>query len=249
MENVFVVSNITEKGRAPAVDRAMAILKVLAQADGPRGVSEISRDIGVGKGSVHAIVQSLLAAGAVEDAPGRKYRLGPMVEELSTRRRTSRSLVERCSRSMERLRDDTRQTVMLGVVEDGLLRVLAVSGGSGALRLGPSPGMTLPLTGGATGIIAVAWKAVETPEKFLNASSAEGKRFRQAVGEARRVGVALDLGGWMKGVAAAAAPILESGKLKAILFAVGFSEELEETGLEKLGEAVAKAAKSLSFTD
>lgn len=245
MKNVFSISN-TEKGRAPAVDRAMAILKLLATAEEPRGVSDISRQIGVGKGTVHAIVQALVSSGAVEDAPDRKYRLGPMVEELSRRRRASRSLEERCRPAMERLRDDTKETVMLGVVEEGLLRVLAVSEGPGALRLGPAPGMTLPLTGGATGKVAAAWGAAEIPEKFRGPSSSEGKRFRQAVKEARRTGVALDQGEWMKGVAAAAAPILIGGKLKAILFAVGFSEELGEAGIETLGDAVAKTARELS---
>jgi DNA-binding IclR family transcriptional regulator len=248
MTNAFDKTN-NEGGRAPAVDRALAVLKLLADAREPRGVSELSRAIGASKGTVHAILQALRAAGAVEDAPGRKYRLGPLVEELARGRRAGRTLADVCRAPMEALRDATGQTVMLGVLEGGRLQVVAVTEGAGTLRLGAAPGVKLPLLAGAPGKVALAWGWAKTPEKphrFTEETVTDRRKLARELEAVRRSGVALDRGEFMRGVAAAAAPVLQGDAVRGILFAVGFRDELEEEGLAALGEAVRHAAETAS---
>lgn len=248
MKNAFDKQNKKE-GRVPAVARAMAILKSLALAQSSRGVSELSRELGISKGTVHAILQTLREAGAIEDAPGRKYQLGTFFHELSAGRRGTRSLVERCRAGMERLRDKTGQTVMLGVVKGESLSVVAVTEGPGALRLGASPGVSLPLVGGATGKLAMAWGQLPLPEtlrRFTEETITDRERYAREVEEARRTGIALDRGELMRGLAAAAAPVLDGETLQGILFAVGFREELKEEGLLALGKAVGQTARQIS---
>ena len=63
---------------SPAVDRALAILQLLAAHDRGLGVSEISRVLDEAKSSLHAVLTTLEQRGfVIKDATTKRYRLGP----------------------------------------------------------------------------------------------------------------------------------------------------------------------------
>ncbi|MGC8492000.1 MAG: IclR family transcriptional regulator [Syntrophobacteraceae bacterium] len=246
--NPFNLQNKTSP--APAVDRAFAILKVLAEDKEPRGVSDLARALEIGKSSIHGIVQGLLAAGAVEDAGGRKYRLGPLVEELARKRRDGSSLVELCRPHLTGLVQQMGHTGIFGVVEADRFRIVTVVEGSGAFQVKAVKGGSIPLLAGASGKVALAWGAASMPgelPRFTEDSIVEAAALREELKRVRAEAFALDRSEYLRGVYAAAAPILQGDRLLAILLSMGFQDQLGEEGLLALGRAVSQAARSASI--
>ncbi|GAB4257348.1 MAG: hypothetical protein Kow0092_04130 [Deferrisomatales bacterium] len=219
----------------------MAVLRLLATADGPLGVSGIARALGLSKGTVHAVVQALRAEGAVEEAGGRKVRLGPLIDALARGRAVGRTLEGVCRPHLEAVARQTGQTTLLGVPEGDRLRIAEVSEGRGALRVAAAPGMRIPLAVGATGKVARAW-ATDAP----GAGARGGEEGGPEAERIRTDGVAYDREEYLRGVVAAAAPVLAGDRLAGILYAVGFREEVGEEGLLELGRAVRAAARAAS---
>ncbi len=67
-----------QKPPSPAVDRALAILQLLAALQQGLGVSEISRVLGEAKSSLHAVLATLEQRGfVIKDSTTKRYQLGP----------------------------------------------------------------------------------------------------------------------------------------------------------------------------
>lgn len=236
--------------RAPAVHRALAILRLVAKSPVPLGVSDIARAIGASKGTVHGIIQVLKAEDALEQVDGtKKFRLGPLAGELARCRDLPRRLDEVCGRHLGRLAELSGQTAILGVPEGSKLLIETARQGGGAFRVVAAPGMRIPLLAGAAGKVALAWGVVELPRdlpRFTDRSPRDPGALEEEAARVRREGVAFDRGEYLQGVAAAAAPLLLEGRLVGILYAVGFWDELGEPGLQKLGRWVREAADTAS---
>ena len=68
---------MAESPEAPAgaIDRALAVLGVLAESTEPMGVTEIARRVGLPKSVVHYHVSALVRNHYVEARPDRRYGL------------------------------------------------------------------------------------------------------------------------------------------------------------------------------
>src|SRR5216684_2329481 len=67
----------------PAVDRAARLLEVLESAGRPMTISELARQLGINKGTMRDLLETLRAHGILERDEGRKqYRLGPRLARL-----------------------------------------------------------------------------------------------------------------------------------------------------------------------
>jgi DNA-binding IclR family transcriptional regulator len=73
-----MIDGVRDTGRpVAAVERAIALLDVLADGGGPRGVNELARTLGVHASTVSRLLGTLAAAGLVErEAASGRYRLG-----------------------------------------------------------------------------------------------------------------------------------------------------------------------------
>lgn len=234
---------------APAVDRAFAILNFIAQAKEPQGVSALARALDIGKSSVHGIVQALLAAGALEDAGRRRYRLGPLVEELARKRRGQRSLADICRPYLEELVQQTGYTAIFGVPDADRFRIVLVVEGHEAFQVRAVQGGSIPLLAGASGKVALAWGGGSMPDslpRFTENSIGEAAILEEELKRVRAEALALDRGEYLRGVYAAASPLQRDGHLLAIILSIGFQEQLQEEGLIALGRAVSEAARLAS---
>jgi IclR family KDG regulon transcriptional repressor len=109
--------------------------------------------------------------------------------------------------------------------------------------------MTIPLLAGATGKILVAWGELSLPADVpkFTPDSATREELERELAQVRKLDVAFDRGEYLQGVAAAAAPVRDgSGRLGAILYAVGFVDRLPEPALQELGGKVRQAALAVS---
>lgn len=246
MKNSFDPQNTLP---APAVSRAFAILRLLSQTKEPQGVSSVARALGVGKSTVHGILQTLLAVGAIEDAGGRQFRLGPFLEELARSRRGKRDLSDICRPHLLELVDQMGQTSMFGKPERDRFRIVAAVEGRDPLTVKAVQGGSIPLLAGVVGKIALAWKAISMPEVlpgFTEETVVDADALKRELKRVKAAGLALDRGEYLRGIYAAASPVLDGDRLEGIIFAAGFQDQLREEGLTALGEGVARAARAVS---
>jgi IclR family KDG regulon transcriptional repressor len=248
--NEFSEKNTTPY-RAPSVARAFAALRLLAGTPAPLGVSEIARSLVIGKSSAHGILQALEAEGAVRDAGGKKYRLGPLLRELARSSGERLTLTDVCGPHLASLAVDTGWTALVAVPDQGMLRIEAVREAGGSLRVGAAPGMRVPLLAGATGKVYLAWGPDPAPASlpaFTSRCIVDQAAMAAELERTRNAGVAYDRGEYIQGVAAAAAPILGGdGRLLAVLYAVGFLGQVAPGRLEEIGRFVRDSALSVAI--
>jgi IclR family acetate operon transcriptional repressor len=125
-----------------SVRNACALLEVVAEHQ-PVGVSELARTTGIDKSAAHRLAVTLQAAGWLDKTVDGRWRVTPDLIHLA-RQAGRASLVTSMHPVLERLRDDTGETVILVAIDHDRLLVLDKAESRHALRISP-PGPHLPL--------------------------------------------------------------------------------------------------------
>lgn len=98
------------------VARALAVLRALAEAPGPVGVKDLADTLGLPMSTSHRLLDLLSEGGFVEKKPStRRYGPGPEFFRVANLVVRKASLPERVQPILERLRDDTGETVMFAL--------------------------------------------------------------------------------------------------------------------------------------
>lgn len=107
---------MSNEKRSRSVEKALAVLCALARSDGPVGISELARQTGLSKSTVHLSVQTMRAAGFVEQEDGSgRYILGLAAAQLGAAALDQSRLVDMLASPMKELADRSREAVSLGV--------------------------------------------------------------------------------------------------------------------------------------
>ena len=130
----------------PAVDRSFRILDLLSRSPTPMGTSEVARRLRLAKSTVHGLLRSLEAVGAVERVQ-RRYRLGPAVERLAA----IGDLRRRWRPVLARLAEETGETAFLGQARGARVAIVDEALGRGGPVISVPAGRSLPATAGAVG--------------------------------------------------------------------------------------------------
>ncbi|MEU5921365.1 helix-turn-helix domain-containing protein [Streptomyces sp. NPDC047141] len=148
-----------ERGRG-VLQGAFALLEALRRNGDETGVTELARACGVPKGSVHRLLDQLVAVGAVERR-GSRYRVGPQLYRLGQAWEPHPGLRTAARLPLQHLRAVTGASVVLTVMRDDMaITVSSVPGDLEpllpvrdgiAFRLDTAAGTALkgPLRGGA----------------------------------------------------------------------------------------------------
>jgi IclR family pca regulon transcriptional regulator len=103
-----------------SLERGLAILSSFRSGRPLLGVSELSRELGLSRSTTHRYIATLSALGYLQqDAPTKKYRLGPRVLDLGFSAINSMELREVAAPHLRRLSDETGYTVNMAIL-DGL---------------------------------------------------------------------------------------------------------------------------------
>jgi DNA-binding IclR family transcriptional regulator len=128
----------------PAVGRSFRILELLSRSPTPLGTSDIARRLRLAKSTVHGLLRSMAAVGAVEEVD-RRYRLGPAIERLAA----AGELRARWRPVLRRLAEETGETAFLGQAGGGRVAILDQVLGAGAPVISGPPGSSVPASAGA----------------------------------------------------------------------------------------------------
>jgi DNA-binding IclR family transcriptional regulator len=112
-------------GTVQSIERAAAVLRLLAGGSGLLGVGEIARSLGLAKGTAHGILRTLHHVGFVEqDGVSGKYRLGAALLHLGTSYLDVNELRARAINWADPLAARSGESVRVGALLDGQVLVV-----------------------------------------------------------------------------------------------------------------------------
>lgn len=144
---------------APALDKGLDILELLAeQADGmSRG--EISTALGRSPSEIYRMVERLVSRGYVHRASGGdRYHLSSRIYRLAMQQPALREMLDIVDPAMTRFVRSASQAAYLGVFHEGRVRVVATYDPPDRLTIAPKVGAELGLVDTATGLVLLAFQ-------------------------------------------------------------------------------------------
>lgn len=238
-------------GDGDSVRRVAAVLDVLGDSSRPLGVSELARQTGLPKSSAQRLLKALMSVGLVERR-GAEYCLGLRMFELGQRVPRQRDLRDAARPYMADLREVTRMTVNLALLEGNEVVYVDVVRGPDAPALPTFTGGRFPAhaTGIGKAILAfsapeIVARVLEGPLPRLSEETITDRDLLQVeLARIAATGVAYDREESKAGVVCAACPVFgEDGEVIAGLSISGWHGRME---LERAAAAVRTSALSLS---
>jgi DNA-binding IclR family transcriptional regulator len=244
------------RGTIQSVDRAARILKALA--GGPRrlGVSQLADQLALSRPTVHALLQTLLAHGFVEqDRDSDKYQLGPGLLHLGSSYLDLNELRARSLVQAERLAQQTGEAVRVGVLHGPSVVVVHHVFRPDAAFQVLEVGAQLPAHASALGKAILAYQpdalvAELTAEALprLTSRTLTATAVAAELADVREKGFARERDEAVLGESSLAAPIVDhGGHAVGAIGVVGETRRIFPRGPAKgLPEAVTDAARSIS---
>ncbi len=213
-----------------SVARALSILELMARAERPLGLAEISRELGLPKTSALSLLRALSASNFAEVDDAGRYRLGVRSFEVGAAYLRTMTPVQAVERELEWLTHELAATSHFAVLEGDEVLYLAKHDPPGtALKLASSLGARLPAAITAVGKAQLAFARDSAP-----ITSAD----------VRRLGYAFDEGETVAGIRCVAAPVFSD---RGCCGAVGVSLLMrDEPPVAAVGSLVVEAAERAS---
>jgi DNA-binding IclR family transcriptional regulator len=244
-----------ETSRAPALSRAMAVLRILGESPTPLGVQAIARELGLVPSTCFYLLKALAAEELVVfDADTKRYSVGPGVLTLAQYWFRRHRFPELAQPHLDRIGKAFDATVV-GAQIVGLdhVVIVAVSQTTAHIHFSTHIGSRFPGLTSATGRCVAAfggYSEAELEAQFRQApwdNAPDFHEWMRQVAETRARGYALDEGQYLSGITVVSAPVWETpGKLTHTLVAIGLSGTLQRKGLPELEAELLAAARSLS---
>ena len=238
--------------QAPAVKKAFEVLQLIASTNRGLGISELAKSLGISKGTVHGITSALEEVGVIIRNPfTKKYSLGYTLIELGKKGLSKIPLREAARRHMERLVEETDETVFLGILRDDHILIVDVAESNKELKITSPSGTKLSLTAGAAAKVFLAYTDEKRSLEYLRTkglpkytenSITDLDAYLEEIKNVRKQGFATDREEYLQGVNAVAALIRSHGPFLAAIWVVGFSSSITEDRMEYIiGRTIAAA--------
>nr|WP_281203498.1 IclR family transcriptional regulator [Nocardiopsis trehalosi] len=210
-------------GGVQSLDRAFALLEIMADAGGEISLSQLAESSGLPLPTIHRIIRTLLGNGYVRQLPSRRYALGPRLIGLGES--ASRMLGTWARPHLAELVEELGETANLAMLDGDKVvyvaqvpsphamrmftevgrRVLPHSAGVGKALLAQLPEHEALATVGRTGMPAATDRTITTPEEFA-----------KELARIREQGYAIDDGEQEIGVRCLAVPVVGGPAMMAV---------------------------------
>ena len=243
--------------QAPIVAKAFRILELVAKKDKLMTISDLSRELGINKSTVHGIAHALEKVGAVvRDKKTKQYALGMTLFELAKAGYARIDLKDIARPIMEDLMKSTQQSVFLGIRSGDHVSIIDIVEATQDLKITSPIGTRVPLLAGAIGKALLALmeesQAVSLVRtlglrRYTEKSITDPALYMKEIGEARASGFGLDNEEYIQGVRAVAAIIQNSGLQTSAVWVVGFTPSMNADKLPTIALETKRAAESISL--
>jgi acetyl-CoA synthetase len=245
--------------RAPALEKGLDILTLLAGERMPLTLSTICQRLDRSQGEIFRMVQVLQARGFVEqDAKSDGYVLTDLLFSMAMRQPATQSLVEIAIPVMRNLATDVGQSCHLVLHSRGEIVVVARMESMEQIGFSVRVGYRLPITQAVSGIMLFAFQPEDVRARWLEKldpqpSASELKKFVASAEAARDKGFTRGASTFVGGITDISAPILRGDRAAAAL-TVPFIKTIQSRATiaevtDKLRAAAAQISNQLSESD
>lgn len=240
---------MTERASLGAVEKALEVLACFTPEAPELGVSQISRDLGLGISTVHRLLTTMVRSGYVlRDPVTQRYRLGSRIVQLAAAAVENDDLKVFARPVLTKLRDLTGETARLHVlfsqqrvcaVEVETLHDIRASGGVGK---------TYRLTSGAASKAILAFQPDEAVALILDeVDAAKRTKIQMELARVRKQRFAMSVEENARGAASLAAPIRDrSSHVVAALCVTGPTTRWGPRDMLKFAGDIVRLADELS---
>ena len=226
---------------APALKKALEIVKLIVREKKPLGVTEISRALAISKSTTFGILKSLEEEGFVLKIDStKKYMAGKELFELSKSVLRATDLTSIARPCLEKLVELVDESAFLGTRENDLVKVLDVVTPEKELKISSPVGASFAITAGVFGKIFLSpmengeirdfLAERELPQYTENSVTATAQ-FLEEVEKTRVRGYAVDFEEYLKGMRAVATLIYSGHSPVGAIWVVGFTSSLNDEKL------------------
>jgi DNA-binding IclR family transcriptional regulator len=238
-----------------SVDRALAILEILAQR-GESGVTEIAADLGVHKSTASRLMSALLTRGLVDQVSDRgRYRLGLGLVRLAGSVTSSLDAVSGSRAVTRALASEVGETVNIAVLSDNQVLYVDQVAGPSMVSMRSWLGQSVPTHCTATGKVLTAW--LDQPERIAARPTSwkklapntitSGEALEKELEQVRKQGFAIANQEMEADFIAIAAPIRdEHDEVTAALVISGPASRIKSEDFGSIGHIVKLSASKLS---
>lgn len=237
------------------VVKGFSVLEALATGNGPRGVADLGRQLGLSKSNVHRLLETLMALGYVQRVNGAGvYDLTLKVWHLGSQIVARQDIKRLALPYLMELRDATRETARLSILRDAYAVCIEQVESEHPVRAMTPIGGMLLLYCSSTGKAMLAFqpkalidRVAKDLKKHTRVSAGNRKELMAELACVRKDGFAINRGERFADVCGVAAPVRDSsGEVVAAIGISGPVERLSIRNLRKFGPVVRKAADRLS---
>lgn len=155
-------------GNMSSLEKAIRILNLFSVFRLSLDVNQISKELGFPKSTVYRLIKVLTKHQLMEqDSESRDYRLGIQLVRMGNTVKYQRKVGDIARPLMQELRNITKETVLLVVVEGNRALALRAVDGTYPLRISSDEVRSLPLHAGASSKILLAYLPIEEQDMII----------------------------------------------------------------------------------
>lgn len=248
-----------EKSRyqVPNLERALKIMEYLADRQENATMAQIARELDYPNNSVFRIVSTLEAEGyVVKKEDSKEFMLSRKMLSLGYKALVETSLVEQAVDILRDLRDETRETALLGILLEGEGVVLEQELSPEPIKFTVSPGTLFALHTAAPAKAILAYLdererkrqiAMINFQCYTSRTICTPNKFEEELQQVKCDGYGVDREEQANGVICIGAPVFDYRDYpKAAVWVTGPEYRIPAEKISTIGEIVKKHAKALS---
>lgn len=246
-----------KKYRVPALEKAIAILDLVASAEQAYTVTGIHKQLNISKSTVFAILNVLESHDFVRKDEKGSYTIGLRLYQLGMAYISNNDMIKIARPHLKALMHKTGFTVHLGILDEGEILYVDKVEPDSFIKFSTFPGMRSPIHISSLGKAIAAFLeedqlnrivAEKGLGKYTPHTLTDPRKFKQSLEEIRQNGYALEDEEGEIGVRCIGAPVFqdESGHASAAVSIVGHTSTLTPDKFAMLGRMVKSTAKDIS---
>jgi DNA-binding IclR family transcriptional regulator len=238
------------------LDLALETLEAFSPERPEWGVTELAQSLGVSKATLYRILSTLKRRRyVVQDPVTRRYRYGPRLRQMNQEPVSKLNLVVEARGYLERLRDATRDTVHLAVLDGPEAVYIAKVDGLEPVQVVSTIGTRAPAHCVSTGKVLLAHAEPILLDRLLGGhirgytplTRTTPDQLRAELQDVRRKGYAVNVGEWRLEVRGVAAPVMDAGSgVVAALGICGPASRMSDEHIAASIPVVVEMARELS---
>ena len=246
-----------EHSTLSSVRNAARLLKEFSTGTREIGVTELSRRLGIGKSTAHRLLHTLAEERLLERDPTTgAYRLGLAIYELGNAVSMHTDLHEACTPVLDDLRNATRETVQVAVLDGREVVYVERRESPHTLRLFGRIGHRNAAHCTSTGKVLLAWLPAHALRELLEGwdlpahtpyTITDRAALLSQLEDVRRRGWALQINETEMGAGAIAAPVRNGlGEVVAAVSVAGPIQRVQGDSLQRMAHLTVEAAGTIS---